>query len=79
MKKGKAKEKKIEEYSKSKKIKTMIDFDQNECNSIKSIAIQKNLRLKSPQDFSRGKCFNVFKTFFKGFYIQLHFVSQLKK
>ena len=29
----------------------MIDFDQNECNSIKSIAIQKNLRLMSPQDF----------------------------
>ena len=57
----------------------MIDFDQNECNSIKSIAIQKNVRLMSPQDFSRGRCFNVFKTFFKGFCIQLHFVFQLKK
>ena len=57
----------------------MIDFDQNECNSIKSIAIQKNVRLMSPQDFSRGRCFNVFKTFFKGFCIQLHFVFQPKK
>ena len=46
----------------------MIDFDQNECNSIKSIAIKKNLEVYVTTRFIMGEIdVNVFKTFFKEF------------
>ena len=35
-------ETKLDEAFKNKKIKTMIDFDKNECNSIKLIVVQGN-------------------------------------
>ena len=46
---------KIEECSRSKKIKTMINFDQNECNSMKSIVIKKNLEVDVTTRFIIGE------------------------
>ena len=46
---------KIEECSRSKKIKTMTNFDQNECNSMKSIVIKKNLEVDVTTRFIIGE------------------------
>ena len=40
---------------KNKKIKTMIDFDKNECNSIKSIIVKSNTNIDVTSRFIRGK------------------------
>ena len=40
---------------KIKKIKTMIDFDKNQCNSIKSIAIKGNTTIEVTSRFIKGK------------------------
>ena len=41
---------------KIKKIKTMIDFDIKECNSIKSIALKMSTNIKVIQDLPMEKC-----------------------
>lgn len=40
---------------KNKKIKTMIDFDKNQCNSLKSFAIKGNTTIDSTSRFIKGK------------------------
>ena len=40
---------------KIKKIKIMIDFDKNECSSIKSIAIKGNMTINVTARFIKGK------------------------
>ena len=46
---------KLSHVIKNKKIKTMIDFDKNECNSIKSIAIKGNATIEVTSRFIKGK------------------------
>ena len=46
---------KLFDVIKNKKIKTMIDFDKNECNSIKSIAIKGNTTIEVTSRFIKGK------------------------
>ena len=46
---------KLSDVIKNKKIKTMIDFDKNECNSIKSIAIKGNTTIEVTSRFIKGK------------------------
>ena len=48
-------ETKIEDAFKNKKIKTMIDFDQNECNSIKSIGVRGKTTIDVTSKFNKGK------------------------
>ena len=45
----------------------MIDSDQNECNSIKSIAIKKNLEVDVTIRFIKGKMLMFSKLFLKSF------------
>ena len=45
LKKRKIKDLQIDDMLKNKKIKTMIDFDKNECNSIKSIIVKGNTNI----------------------------------
>ena len=47
---------KIDDAIKNRKIKAMTDFDFNECNSIKSIAIERNATLDVPSLFLKVKC-----------------------
>ena len=49
-------ETKLNEAFKIKKVKTMIDFDKNECNSKKSIVIKENTPLDVTSRFIKGKC-----------------------
>ena len=49
-------ETKLNEAFKNKKVKTMIDFDKNECNSKKSIVIKENTPLDVTSRFIKGKC-----------------------
>ena len=49
-----------------KKIKTMIEFDCNECNSIKSIAIKKNMEVDVTR-FIKGKMLIFWKCSIKTF------------
>ena len=46
---------KLTEAIKNKKLKTMIYFDKNECNSIKSIAVKGNATVKFTARFINGK------------------------
>ena len=41
---------------KNPRIKSIIDFDEGNSNSIKSIAVKKILQLKQQQHLSKGKC-----------------------
>ena len=50
-------ETKLEDAFKNKKIKTMIDFDRKECNSIKSIALKVNMNINGTLRFINGKMF----------------------
>ena len=47
---------KIDDAIKNRKIKAMTDFDFNECNSIKSIAIERNTTVDVPWLFLKAKC-----------------------
>ena len=61
-------ETKLEDAFKNKKIKTMIDFDKNECNSIKSLAVKGNATVDITSRFIKGKI-DVCKDFVKIFCI----------
>ena len=74
----------IDEAVKNKKIKTMIEFDKNECNSIKSIVIKGNTTIDVSSRFIKGKMLMFAKLLLKSFVcdISTFFVShrkQLKK
>ena len=56
-------ETKLEDAFKNKKIKTMIDFDKNECNSIKLIAVKGNTTLDVTSRFIKGKMLMFAKNF----------------
>ena len=57
----------IDEAVKNKKIKTMIEFDKNECNSIKSIVIKGNTTLDVSSRFLKGKMLMFAKLSLKSF------------
>ena len=44
-----------EKLLKDRRVKTMIDFEYNDCNSIKSLAIKKNTNVKVTSHFIKGK------------------------
>ena len=52
---------------KKKRTKTMIDFDQNESNSIRSVAIQKHLEVDLTTRFIKGKMLMFSNFFLKSF------------
>ena len=58
----------VEDAVKNKKIKTMIDFD-NDCNSIKTIIVSANTTIDVSTRFIKGKMLNVCQSFFKVFYL----------
>ena len=60
-------ETKLEDAFKNKKIKTMIDFDKNECNSIKSIAVKGNTTVYLTSRFIKGKMLMFAKILLKSF------------
>ena len=45
----------VEDVIKNKKIKTMIDFDKNECNGIKSIIVKGDINIDVSSRFIKGK------------------------
>ena len=58
----------VEDVVKNKKIKTMIDFN-NDCNSIKTIIVSGNTTVDVSTRFIKGKMLNVCQSFFKVFYL----------
>ena len=54
-KKRKIKDLKIDDMLKNKKIKTMIDFEKNECNSIKLIIVKSDTNIDVTSRFIKGK------------------------
>ena len=52
---------------KIKKIKTMIDFDHNECNSIKSIIVKGDTNIDVSSRFIKGKMLMFAKLSLKSF------------
>ena len=48
-------ETKLDEAFKNKKIKTMIDFDKNECNSLKLVVVKGNTTVDVTSKFIKGK------------------------
>ena len=56
---------KLEDAFKSKKIKTMIDFDRKQCNSIKSVTLKANRNINVTLRFSKNDdaCKNIAKIF----------------
>ena len=57
----------IDDTLKNKKIKTMIEFDKSECNSIKSILIKGNDTVNVPSCFIKGKMLMFAKLSLKSF------------
>ena len=57
----------IEDAIKNKKIKTMIEFDKKECNSIKSILVKKNTTIDVSTRFIKGKMLMFAKLSLKSF------------
>ena len=57
----------IDDVLKNKKIKTMIDFDKNECNSIKSIIVKGNTNIDVTSRFIKGKMLMFAKLSLKSF------------
>ena len=49
----------VEDAIKNKKIKTMIDFDKNNCNNIKSIIVNGNTTVDVSTRFIKGKMFSL--------------------
>ena len=60
---------KLEDAFKNKKIKTIIDFDRKECNSIKPIALKVNMNQRNFEIY-QWKNANVCKNFAKMFCIR---------
>ena len=58
----------VEDAVKNKKLKTMIDFD-NDCNSIKTIIVSGNTTVDVSTRFIKEKMLNVCQSFFKVFYL----------
>ena len=56
---------------KIKKIKIMIDFDKNECSSIKSIAIKGNMTINVTARFIKGKMLMFSKVSIRSFVYDL--------
>ena len=52
---------------KDRRVKTMIDFEYNDCNSIKSLAIKKNTNVKVTSHFIKGKMLMFAKLSIKSF------------
>ena len=48
-------ETRLDEVNKNTKIKNITDFDEHNCNSIKSLAIKKNANVKITTHFMKGK------------------------
>ena len=61
----------MDDAFKNKKMKTMIDFDQNECNSIKSIAVKGNTAIDVTSRFIKGKMLMFSKFLLKSFVYDL--------
>ena len=57
----------IEDLVKNKKIKTMIDFENNECNSIKSIIVKGDTNIDVSSRFIKGKMLMFAKHSLKSF------------
>ena len=57
----------IEDAVKNKKIKSMIEFDKKECNSIKSILVKKNTTIDVSTRFIKGKMLMFAKLSLKSF------------
>ena len=64
-------EKKLEDAFKNKTIKTIIDFDKNECNSIKSIAVKGNTTVDITSRFFKEKMLMFTKILLKFFVCDL--------
>ena len=60
-------ETKLDDSFKSKKIKSMIDFDQSECNSVKSIVVKGNTTIDVTSRFIKGKMLMFSKVSLKSF------------
>ena len=56
-----------EKLLKDRRVKTMIDFEYNDCNSIKSLAIKKNTNVKITSRFIKGKMLMFAKLSIKSF------------
>ena len=65
----------IDEAVKNKKIKTMIEFDKNECNSIKSIVIKDNTTIDVSSRFIKNKMLMFAKLLLKLFVYNMIDVS----
>ena len=61
----------MNEAIKNKKIKTMIDFDENECNSIKSIVIKGTTTINVTSRFIKGNMLMFAKVSIKSFVYDL--------
>ena len=61
----------MNEAIKNKKIKTMIDFDENECNSIKSIVIKGTTTINVASRFIKGNMLMFAKVSIKSFVYDL--------
>ena len=68
---GMSKKNKLKDAFKNKKIKTTIDFDKNECNNIKSIAVKGKTNIDITSTFIRGKMSMFAKVSFKSFVYDL--------
>ena len=66
-KKRKIKDLQIDDMLKNKKIKTMIDFDKNECNSIKLIIVKSDTNIDVTSCFIKGKMLMFAKLSIKSF------------
>ena len=66
-KKRKKKDLKIDDMLKNKNIKTMIDFDKNECNNIKSIIVKSDTNIDVTSRFIKGKMLMFAKLSLKSF------------
>ena len=66
-KKRKIKDLQIDHILKNKKIKTMIDFDKNECNNIKSIIVKSDTNIDVTSRFIKGKMLMFAKLSIKSF------------
>ena len=61
----------IDDVLKNKKIKTMIDFDKNECNSIKSIIVKGDTNIDVTSHFIKGKMLMFAKLSLKSFVYEM--------
>ena len=57
----------MDDAFKNKKIKIIIDFDQNDCNSIKSIVVERNTIIAVTSRFFKGEMLIFSKVLLKSF------------